>query len=148
MTEFWAKQWQTQFTQGAVTSTQAMAGAQRAAEAAGHAFYKTTGPNAYIEDFLDEVRELEEAVTQGHSQIHIRNEIGDVIFSLVNICRHHGVDFDEAIHRMTGRWLNRKALQEEKIQSHGYNWRTIPRPLNDQIWKDVKTELKTAEYAD
>lgn len=148
MTDFWARHWQLQYSSGKATGTQAMAGAQTAAEAAGHAFYTTVGDDAYVIDFLDEVRELEEAIREGHSKNHIRNEIGDVIFSLVNICRHHGIDFDDAVNRMTTRWLNRKALQEQKIEDHGHNWRTIPRPINDQIWKDVKTELKASEYTD
>lgn len=120
--------------------------AQAAALESGHAFCKFSGPHAALEDLQDEVNELVEAIKENQGKLHVRNEVGDVVFSLINICRQQGIDFEETIEKFASRWLARKSLQEDKIRAAGCDWRTIPPEQNEQIWKQVKKELKQQEY--
>ena len=132
---------------GTMPTAQLLIEAQRAALACGHTFTKYTGQTQHeLLDFEDEVRELCEAVRQGHDVIHLRNEIGDVMFHLLNFCRAKGINFDDTLGKFAERWLARKALQEEKILAAGFTWTTIPLEMNEHIWRDVKAELKQKEY--
>ncbi len=125
---------------------QTLQDAQRQALAAGHTFCKVDGPYRELDDFLDEVHELNEAIRGGENKAHIRNELGDVLFALVNISRREQIDLYQALHTVALRWLRRKALQEQKIAQAGYTWSTVPSALNDAIWNEVKAELKEIEY--
>jgi uncharacterized protein YabN with tetrapyrrole methylase and pyrophosphatase domain len=89
---------------------------------------------------------LNDAIRGGEDKAHIRNELGDVLFALVNISRREQIDLYQALHTVALRWLRRKALQEQKIEQAGYTWATVPSALNDAIWNEVKAELKAVEY--
>lgn len=131
---------------GRIPAAELLQKAQDAAQAARHEFYSTQGEDAPLVDLEGEVVELLEAIRCNHSTAHIRNEAGDVIFCLINVCRLHGVSFADAMEKTAERWLTRKSMQERRIREAGYNWETIPLELNDKIWQDIKAELKHLEY--
>jgi ATP diphosphatase len=59
-----------------------------------------------IAAFHDEIRELEDARADGDANA-IADEMGDVLFSAVNVCRHLGLD-PEAVTRAAGKKFERR----------------------------------------
>lgn len=142
--EYWAEEMFRRL--GGIPAAELLQEAQDAAQAAGHNFYSAGGAEAPLISLDEEVAELLEAIRSGHSTAHIRNEVGDVIFCLINICRLNGVDFAGAMNKAAERWLARKSMQEKKIREAGCNWRTIPPEMSGKIWREIKAELKQQEY--
>lgn len=114
----------------------------------GHVFYGAGSSDESLSDLIDEVRELETAIKENEGQTAIRNELGDVLQSLINISRQQNIAFSDVETAIAERWINRKALQEQKVREAGYTWKNLPISLRDATWKEVKTELKEQEYKD
>lgn len=120
--------------------------AQGMAKEVGHDFGSDEGFTA-IDDLEDEVRELREALEDdAQGEKHVRNEIGDVFFSLLNVCRESGIDPHDALQKSAQRWLTRKSVQEQKVEDAGHTWRDLPSEKSCQFWREAKQELKTQEY--
>ena len=120
--------------------------AQNRAVEAGHDFACTKSDTA-VDDLEEEVAELREALeAEEKDENHIRNELGDCFFSLINLCRIHGQNVDDVIGKVTERWLSRKKLMEDKVVDAGYTWRNLPDDVSLKIWQEVKQELKQKEY--
>ena len=120
--------------------------AQNRANEAGHDF-ACTDASSVLDDFEEEVSELREALEAEEKDInHIRNEIGDCFFSLINICRVNDLDVDGVLEKIAERWLTRKKYQEDKVKSAGYTWANLPSHESSRFWKEVKHELKKEEY--
>lgn len=62
--------------------------------------------NAVIAAFKEEIAELEEARAEGSADA-IADEMGDVLFSAVNVCRHLGLD-PEKVTRAAGKKFERR----------------------------------------
>lgn len=88
----------------------------------------------------EEEAELKEAI-QSKDLDAIESEIGDLLFTVVNIARWAKVEPEEALRKMLNRFTARFALMEERS----------PRPLNelspkewDDLWNQSKKELASA----
>ena len=123
-----------------------MTEAQNSAVNVGHQFFASMGSADAVNGTLEEMEELKEAILEDHSQEAVRNEIGDVLFGLINICRLKGISFDEMVDKMAERWLERKAYQEKRIEEQGLDWRTVSPELSSEFWKEAKATLKNKEY--
>jgi tetrapyrrole methylase family protein/MazG family protein len=132
---------------GTMSTSKVMIEAQRSALVLGHTFSKYDGqPFPELLDLEDETKELAQAIRENEGKKAISNEVGDVIFSLLNICRAYEIDFDEALENFAKRWLTRKSIQEDFIFEAGFNWGNVPLEVSEEIWQKVKKQLKQQEY--
>ena len=69
----------------------------------------------------EELRELDEAIGIG-SRDAIEHELGDVLFALVNLARHHGIDPELALRRTADKFAARFAHVEEQVRRHHGDW--------------------------
>lgn len=93
-----------------------------------------------FEKLHEEEAELKEAI-QSKNLDHIESEIGDLLFTVVNIARWSRVEPEEALRKMLNRFTARFTLMEQRS----------PRPLNelspkewDDLWNQSKKELASA----
>jgi len=96
----------------------------------------------------EEIRELDAAVQQGDAA-ELEHELGDVLFALVNLARHHGVDAGSALRRSAERFADRFAHVEARVRARHGGWPTSPsgRPTRgvsleelDGYWEEAKRE--------
>jgi len=73
------------------------------------------------EKVSEELAELDEAVAGG-DQSQIEAELGDVLFALVNLARHHGVDAEKALQRTGDRFRTRFAHVEARVRDLHGDW--------------------------
>lgn len=86
------------------------------------------GPRAKIDEELAEV-------DAAASPAHLRDEIGDVLFSVVNYARHVGVDAEAALRDATAKFDRRFRHVEARDAFAGADLPTLER-----LWQDAKIE--------
>lgn len=98
-------------------------------------------PDAWgaLEKLAEEARELEEAVRQGHSQ-RTRDELGDVLFSVVNVARLLGHHPDEALDGTNRKFRRRFADIEARMAQRGLRWEEMDLAALDRLWDEAKRD--------
>lgn len=69
----------------------------------------------------EEMRELDAALAAGDGA-GIESELGDVLFSLVNLARHHGVDAEMALRNTGDRFARRFSYVERRVKEQHGGW--------------------------
>ena len=85
----------------------------------------------------EEQQELFRAIESG-DKARIEDELGDLLFSVVNIARFVGVDAEQALYRATDKFSKRFRAVEELALSRGIDMKTAGPSLIDSLWEEVK----------
>ena len=86
---------------------------------------------------LSEIDELRDAVESGDRDAQI-SELGDVLFSVVNISRFLDINSEHALYDSTEKFSKRFRLVEEKLAEKNIDMKTADKSLIDSLWEDVK----------
>jgi tetrapyrrole methylase family protein/MazG family protein/ATP diphosphatase len=73
------------------------------------------------EKVSEEIGELDAAIADGKVD-EIESELGDVLFALVNLARHHGVDAERALRKTTERFSGRFGHVERRVRENHGDW--------------------------
>ena len=92
------------------------------------------------ESLADEVTELLDALTDGEGDVF--EEAGDVLFSAVNVCRHAGVDCEEALRASVKKFSERFIECEKQIIADGKNITDLNELELNVYWERAKNALK------
>jgi len=99
----------------------------------------------------EEVSELKEALAQAESgsgpnqpgsQTNIEAELGDILFSLVNLARFVKVNPEEALRRSTNRFIDRFHLVETQAAEKGTSLTDMTLAEMDELWDEAKRRLQ------
>lgn len=90
-----------------------------------------------IHKLEEELAELKEAVEQG-DQLHIEEELGDLLFSVVNLGRHLDVESETALRRTMRKFEHRFGYIEERAESCGKTIDELPLTEMDRLWDEIK----------
>lgn len=90
-----------------------------------------------LEKLDEERRELDEALAAG-SHDAIEAEIGDLLFSLVNLCRHLRVDPETALERTNAEFERRFRVIEAGITAEGRQLAETPLDELEARWQAAK----------
>ena len=85
----------------------------------------------------EELAELMSAVETGDRD-RMTDELGDLLFSVVNIARFIGADAEEALYRSTDKFARRFRSLEELAEQKGVDLTTAQPSLIDSLWEEVK----------
>src|SRR5262249_38067132 len=106
---------------GVPRSLPALVRAQRVGEKVqrvGFDWADATGSRAKV---TEEVEELDRAIATG-DQAAIEEEMGDVLFALVNLSRHVKVDAEGALRRTIDKFINRFSHVESRVNGDYGGW--------------------------
>jgi MazG family protein len=92
-----------------------------------------------FEKLQEEIGELREAILE-KQQADIEDEVGDLLFVLVNIARVLKVDSESALKRANGKFKTRFQHMESEIASSGRNLDETPLGEMESLWKIAKKE--------
>jgi MazG family protein len=92
-----------------------------------------------LEKTREELDEVEEALEQGEAA-SIREEIGDLLFSVVNVARLAGVHPRNALTAATQKFSRRFAGVEALARARGISLPDTPLEALDVLWNEVKRE--------
>ncbi len=99
----------------------------------------------------EEVAELQAALAQAEAdkspdqtsgQIEIEAELGDILFSLVNLARFVKVNPEEALRRSTNRFVDRFHLVEAQALGKGRSLAEMTLAEMDELWDEAKRRLQ------
>lgn len=93
--------------------------------------------NGVLDKLREETAELEHALGSGESD-KIKHEIGDLLFTVVNIARWAKVDAEESLREMLNRFQTRFSAIEEHASSSGRSIGELTIDEMDEIWNKAK----------
>ncbi len=85
----------------------------------------------------EETQELKQAIASG-DQAAVADELGDLLFAVVNVSRFVHVDAEEALTAATDKFRNRFAAVETLANQRGIDMKTTPIEELDRLWDEVK----------
>jgi MazG family protein len=89
-----------------------------------------------LEKLQEEAAELARA--QSEDREHIEHEIGDLLFTLVNLARFLKVDAEQALRKTNARFRRRFAHVEKEIGTTGVALRDTPLARMEELWQEAK----------
>lgn len=107
---------------------------QRRAARAGFDWPDQAGPLAKCREELDE---LAQALQHG-SDDERADELGDLLFSCVNLARHAGIDAEGALRRANGRFERRFRHIEDRLAERGQTPSDVDLSALDALWEEAK----------
>ena len=97
----------------------------------------------HIDDVLDklheEIAEVKEAISRNH-EADIRNELGDLLFSVVNVSRFLGHNPEELLNENIRKFVRRFEAVEQRVQASGREFKDFTLDELDRFWEEVKAE--------
>ncbi len=109
---------------------------QHKAAKVGFDWQDAQGPEAKI---VEELAELKAAVAEGKPEA-VAEEYGDVLFSMVNLARHIGVDAESALRAATAKFAKRFRAVEARVKASGKEMKAMSLDELDAVWDAVKAE--------
>ena len=88
----------------------------------------------------EELSELEEAIAQNNAEC-IEEEMGDLIFSVVSLCRKLSVEPEVSLNKATDKFIKRFAALERAVISEGKDITKLDMTELDAIWERNKKNL-------
>ena len=92
-----------------------------------------------LDKIREETDELEEAMV-GKDPEAVADELGDVLFSVVNVARFADVDAEEALTGATDKFYRRFALVEQMAKERGMDMKTAGIEELDKLWNEAKRQ--------
>tara|TARA_Y100001970_G_C14150813_1_gene812596 strand:+ start:675 stop:1445 length:771 start_codon:yes stop_codon:yes gene_type:complete len=87
----------------------------------------------------EEILELEE-VLQSNNSDRIKDELGDVLFSIVNLSRFLSIDAESALRHTIKKFENRFKKVENQLELEGIDIQEATLDEMDEIWNDIKKQ--------
>lgn len=93
-----------------------------------------------FEALYSEIEELKSAMKNKDAE-EIKNEMGDLLFSCVNISRFLGVESEEALTLSNEKFIERYVIVEKLAEERNINMKETPIEELDELWKEAKIIL-------
>ncbi|MBP6303512.1 MAG: nucleoside triphosphate pyrophosphohydrolase [Bacteroidia bacterium] len=88
----------------------------------------------------EEMAELKETITEQQELIKTEEELGDLMFALVNLSRHLNINPDDALERTNQKFIQRFQFIEEKCREQGKKITDINLLEMELLWQLAKTK--------
>ncbi|HNJ98283.1 MAG TPA: nucleoside triphosphate pyrophosphohydrolase, partial [Ilumatobacteraceae bacterium] len=85
----------------------------------------------------EEAAEVREAAARGDAD-HLHEEIGDLLFAVVNVARHLGIEPESSLRAATLKFRRRFEGVERLATERGIDLHTAGLPVLDALWDEVK----------
>ncbi len=103
-----------------------------------------TGP--VLAKIEEEIGELRAEITTG-DQDRLEDEMGDVLFAVVNLARHLGVDPETALRRCNAKFERRFRGVEDRLAERGQAPDTVSLDEMEALWVDIKLDEKSKKLS-
>lgn len=113
--------------------------AQKIQEKAARVGFDWPDINGAWEKVSEEITELKEANIKGVGQ---KEELGDVLFAVVNLARFMDVNAEEALRDTIDKFVKRFSYIEDQAKLANLNLKDMTLGEMDQLWEEAKVRLK------
>lgn len=87
-----------------------------------------------LDKMVEEAEELRRAASD-EEKLH---ELGDLLFTLVNLCRWLGVHAEDALRQANRRFRKRYIGMEDLAAQRGLDFRQLPLSQKEELWQEAK----------
>jgi len=102
-------------------------------------------PHAVLRKIREEADEIEAALERGDAS-ELESETGDLLFAVVNMARHVGVDPEMALRGTNAKFERRFGYIERALASRGRSLSSASLEEMDSLWDEAKAEERPASY--
>jgi nucleoside triphosphate diphosphatase len=95
-----------------------------------------------LRKIAEETREVSDAVA-ARDMAAVEEEIGDLLFAVVNLARHAGVDPESALRGCNGKFRRRFGHVESQLAATGRPLAGTPLEEMEALWQDAKAQEKS-----
>lgn len=92
-----------------------------------------------LDKLSEEIAELKEAIANGERD-NINEELGDVLFSAVNVSRFVDIDAEESLTDSTDKFVARFKTVEKLAEERGIDMKTSDLQTLDKLWDEAKVK--------
>jgi ATP diphosphatase len=114
--------------------------AQKVQKRAAQVNFDWVNTQSVLDKVQEELDELREAMESGRAK-DIKDEMGDIFFSFVNLARHLGLDAEETLRHSTSKFEQRFEKMEALVADDGGALAALSEKQLDQLWRQAKDEL-------
>ncbi len=97
-------------------------------------------PEPVLEKIAEELRECADALAGSAPRQALEEEVGDLLFSCVNLARHLKVDAEQALRRANGKFERRFRAVERGLQADGLKPAVQRRERMEALWQAAKRD--------
>ena len=123
---------------GIPRSLPALKRAQLITEKASSVGFDWDSPRDVLDKLAEEIREFERALTDNKKE-KIEEEMGDILFCLVNICRFVRIDAETALRAAVEKFVRRFSHIEDALAAQGMTPAEAPLAVLDRLWDETKS---------
>ena len=103
-------------------------------------------PREVLRKIREEADEIEAALDHGNAD-ELADETGDLLFVLVNLARHVGVDPDLALRRTNAKFERRFGYVEQTLAAQGRSLEKASLQEMDALWDEAKAKERSSKAA-
>lgn len=111
--------------------------AEKVQRKAAKAGFDWPNPDGAFAKIREETAELREAAS---AQSNVEEELGDLLFAVVNAARFLQVDPEDALNRATDKFISRFRRVEQSATAQGADMKTLPLSELETLWRQAKQE--------
>ena len=127
------------YLDGLPSALPALMRAQKAQSKAARVNFDWAGVRDVVAKVEEELAELKNAITD-EDRKSIKDEIGDLLFAVVNLARKCGFDAESTSQLATDKFVARFNRLEDELQSRGKQVGDVDLAEMDEIWNRVKND--------
>ena len=120
----------------------ALVEAQQIASKAAAVGFDWENPEQVLDKLHEELAELEESRRAGHPE-EIEDELGDLLFVIVNLARFLKVDPEQALRKTNAKFRRRFGYIETKLGEAGRRFEDADIEEMERLWQEAKQTLKS-----
>jgi tetrapyrrole methylase family protein/MazG family protein len=94
-----------------------------------------------LDGVIDKVKEEVDELRAADDQAKREAEVGDLLFSLVNVCRWMETDAETALRESSGRFQQRFERMERTSAERGLRFEDLPLDDKEALWQEAKTQV-------
>lgn len=115
--------------------------AQKLQKRAAQVNFDWSDVSGVLEKLDEEIAELREAISAGETD-GIRDEVGDLLFTSVNLARHLGLDAEESLRQANGKFESRFRRMEDAATGEGCHLSELDAGRLDDLWRAAKRAFR------
>ncbi len=98
------------------------------------------GPGGVVEKIKEEVTELEIEI-RSRDKDRISDEIGDILFTIVNLSRHTDIDSEKSLKDTCKKFITRFDYMEKYAEENGLDFKNLSLAEKDNLWEIAKRNI-------
>jgi len=127
-------------------SLPALQRAFRLGERAGRVGFDWKKAEDVLEKVEEEIEEIKKSM-QDSSETKLKEEIGDLLFTIANFSRKLNINPEEALRLALDKFETRFKLLEKELENRGLSWENLTIEDLDKIWEEIKSRYESSSHS-